>query len=205
MKNYYNKVSRKKIRGWKRRIKQIDDWGESIKRPNIEWFERRGYTYERCYLHPFYVAEKRHPPMWFYKLIIAKFLTVMDHWADVFIERDKPYDLEFSLYDPSFIRSELNCWGVAEQGKQKRFAWESDFNKPFPYQKFASPLYNLFDYEWILADEDNIIFQSDIDYDDLDVNEYLADGYIKKVQGENEVYYAQRIGDIWIGRRKVDL
>jgi hypothetical protein len=141
--------------------------------------------------------------MWFYKLIIAKFLTVMDHWSDVFIERDKLYDLEFSLYDPSFIRSELNCWEVAEQGKQKRFAWESDFKKPFPYQKFASPMYNLFDYEWILAEEENIIFQSDIDDDDLDVNEYLADGYIKKVQGENEVYYAQRIGDIWIGRRKV--
>jgi len=205
MKNYYNNVSRKKIRGWKRRIKQLDEWGELIKEPNIQWFERQGCTYERCYLHPFYVAAKRHPPMWFYKLIIAKFLTAMNSWMKAFNESGKPYDLEFSLYDPSFIRSELSSWGVPQQGEKKRFAWESDLNKPFPYQKFASPLYDLYDYEWILADEENIIFQSDIDYDGLDVNEYLADGYVKKIQRGDEVYYAQRIGDIWIGRRKVDI
>ena len=205
MKNYYNNVSRKKIRGWKRRVRQIEDWGKSIKQPNIEWFERRGYTYERCYLHPFYVAEKRHPPMWFYKLIIAKFLATYDNWNIAFNEHGKPFDIEFSLFDPSFIRSQLKCYKVDAPGEQLRFAWESDPNKPFPYQKFASPLYNLFNYEWILAAEENIIFQSDIDYDDLDVNEYLADGYIKKAQGDNEVYYAQRIGDRWIGRRKADL
>jgi hypothetical protein len=205
MKNYYNKVSRKKIRGWKRRIKQIDDWGESIKRPNIEWFERRGYTYERCCLHPFYVAEKRHPPMWFYKLIIAKFLVAYDNWILVLNDRGKPFDIEISLFDPSFIRSQLKCYEVDEFGERLSFAWESNLTKPFPYAKFGSPLYNLYDYEWTLADEENIIFQSDIDYDGLDVNEYLADGYIKKTQGGNEVYYAQRIGDRWIGRRKVDL
>jgi len=33
----------------------------------------------------------------------------------------------------------------------------------------------------------------------------LADGYIKNVQGDNEVYYEKRIGDIWVGRLKSNL
>lgn len=198
--NYYSHKS--KIRGWKRRVKQIDNWGEVIKQPWLNWFkdEKGQYTYERCTLSPFYCLEKRQPPIWFFKLIISKFTGAYLEWLPIFQSLGIPFDLMLKLYDPAYVRSEIISYKVAEKGEFKRFIWESDLIKEFPYEKFACQGYGLEKFEWVLADEEDIIFQSEIDYDDLDLNAYLLDGYIKKTQNGNEIYYAKRIGDIWIGR-----
>nr|WP_199083414.1 hypothetical protein [Pedobacter sp. ASV19] len=54
-----------------------------------------------------------------------------------------------------------------------------------------------------IADEEHLHFGSDFDYADFAADDLLNDGYMKKVQRENEVYYAKRLGDIWIGRENV--
>jgi hypothetical protein len=197
---------RRKIRGWKRRVKQVDRWGDLIKQPNTEWFKREStkHMYERCFLSPFYLAEKRHPPLWFYKRIISKFITAYEAWAKDLTKLEMPFDLMLWIYDPAFIRSEIISWKVEEAGQQKRFVWESESesDKSFPYQRFDSPLYDLHQFEWTLADDENIHFEDDFEDADFTAADLLAGGYIKKVQGSGEVYYAKRLGDIWIGRYK---
>ena len=91
------------------------------------------------------------------------------------------------------------------EGQIKRFVWESEIDKPFPVEKFASKGYDLTAFEWILADDAIIHFESDFDYADFTADELLAERYVKKIQGDNEVYYAKRAGDIWIGRLKSNL
>ncbi|MGN6179296.1 MAG: hypothetical protein ACTHNW_08950, partial [Mucilaginibacter sp.] len=98
---------RKKIRGWKRRIVQLDCWGEWINNPHLNYFEISGYTYKRCTLYPFYMLEKRHPPLWFYKLIIAKFVIAYKNWLPELNKTGISYDLMIWLYDPAYIRSEI--------------------------------------------------------------------------------------------------
>lgn len=201
MKSYYI-PKRKKIRGWKRRIKQIDTWGGWIQKPDLVYYDRRGFTYERCTLHPFYMLEKRHPPLWFYKIIIAKFVDTYYKWDVVFKERVNPYDLILWLYDPAYIRSEIVCYKVDEEGKRSRFSWESELSKPFPYKKFESKAYSLEAFDWTLADEENIYFESELEDEDFTAEDLLRDGWVKKVHSSDEVYYAQRMGDLWMGRLK---
>jgi len=59
---------RKKIRGWKRRVRQVERWGELIKEPYLKHFvsDTGRHTYERCYLSPFYRLDKLQPPLWFF-------------------------------------------------------------------------------------------------------------------------------------------
>lgn len=202
MKEYYTGIH-KKVRGWKRRIKQINKWGEDIQVPNIERFTqtRARCVYRRCTIAPFYNAKKKHPPTWFYKLIIAKFITAYHTWKRIFDDLGIPYDLQLWLYNPSFIHSEIVCWKVDEFNQCMKFNWESDLVKSFPYDTFGSNT-SLSDFDWVLADEEHVHFESDFDYADFTADDLLNDGYVKKVQRENEVYYAKRLGDIWIGRRK---
>ena len=199
--------NRKKIRGWKRRIKQIDRWGEDLKNPNIEWFKQKNtqHIYQRCYLSPFYMLDKRHPPLWFYKLIIAKFITAYSEWEKVFDESGIPYDLQIWLYNPSYIQSEIICYKVEEPGEHMRLGWEIEEQKPFPYQKFASKGYDLNEFEWALAEEANVVWEDDFDYAEFTLEEILVDGYEKRELEDGQIYYAKRIGDQWIGRRKREL
>ncbi|WP_295772352.1 hypothetical protein [uncultured Mucilaginibacter sp.] len=202
MKFYHSQ--KKKVRGWKRRVHHLDRWGELIKEPHTKYFltERGRHTYERYTVSPFYNLVKRHPPLWFYKLIIAKLVTAYSEWQKTFDKLNVPYDLQLWLYDPSYIRSEIICHKMQQHGERKRFSWESDLSKPFPYEKLGSKHYNLQDFEWILADDEHIHFEDDFEDANFTAEDLLADGYIRKQQSDGLIYYAKRYGDIWIGRRR---
>ena len=202
MKDYHSK-NRKKIRGWKRRIKQINAWGKHIKIPYLQYFNKAGdYTYERCFLYPFYVLEKRQPPLWFYKLMIAEFVTACSEWDKVFKALNVPYDLQIWIYDPSYMWSEIICRRVEKVGDRSCYAWEAAINKPFPFAKFSTANSGLENLEWILADEETIIWENELEEYNSTVEELLNEGYIKKDSGENGFYYAKKIGDLWVGRMK---
>ncbi|TWR28236.1 hypothetical protein FPZ42_03205 [Mucilaginibacter achroorhodeus] len=195
--------NKKKIRGWKRRLKYIDRWGKIIAIPSLVTFNKTGYDYERCYLPSFYKLIRRQPPLWVYKIIIGKFITAFNQWESIFKSHGSPFDLILWLYDPAYIQSEIICYKIDQIGEHKRFYWESKLSKPFPFQKLFSPFYDLEQFEWILGDDSNIIFQSEIEDDGLDVNDYLKEGYTKHLHAQHGVYYEKRNGDIWIGRRKL--
>jgi hypothetical protein len=203
MQKYYS-ANRKKIRGWKRRIRQLNSWGDDLKQPNIEWFkkENASHTYKRCYLSPFYMLDKRHPPLWFFKLMIAKFIVAYGEWERIFEASGIPYDLQLWLYNPSYMWSEIICYKMQQHGEHMKLGWESAEPKPFPYKKFDSKEYDLNDFEWVLAEENNIVWEDDLDYAEFTLEEILADGYVKRELEDGQVYYVQRVGDEWIGRRK---
>ncbi len=138
MKIYYSNPNRKKIRGWKRRIKQIDKWGDQVRHPQIDYFlhEKVSHIYRRCNLSPFYKLTKLQPPLWFYKLIITYFTIAYVEWEKVFKDMGIPFDLQLWIYDPAYIRSEIVCYRMEQKGQRMQFAWESNLKKSFPYQKF---------------------------------------------------------------------
>lgn len=201
--NYYNS-SRKKVRGWKRRVRHLNQWGAQIKQPYTNYFvtERGRYTYERYTVPPFYNLVKRHPPLWFYKLMIAKFIDAYSEWQKFFEKLGIPYDLQLWLYDPAYIRFEIICYKMKQHGERQRFSWESGLEEPFPYKKFASKAYNLHNFEWTLADDEDVCFENNLDDADLTADDLITDGYVQKTQPDGMVYYAKRIGNIWIGRRR---
>ena len=181
MNPYDQKPDRKKIRGWKRRVKHISAWGEFIKQPYLKNFNKVGdYTYERSIIDPFYRFVKRQPPLWFYKIIITKFIFAYYEWKKAFDELGIPYDLQVWLYEPAYIRSKIICYAVKNNGDKITFAWESDTQKPFPYYKFANNDNSLKQFEWLLTDDELVSFESELEDEDFTAQDLLADGYVKK-------------------------
>lgn len=204
MTEYPLKLNRKKIRGWKRRIRQLNRWGDYIQKPDMQYFDRSGgYTYDRCTMDPFYRLVKRHPPLWFYRLIINKFISACHNWQRVFNDSGLNYDLQLQLYDPSYILSKIICYRVEDKNDRITFAWENDDEKPFPYRKFNNPAL-LEQFDWVLADEELVVFESELEDEDYTAEELLADKYVAKESEKHGIYYAKRIGDIWIGRMKIN-
>jgi len=196
-------ANRKKIRGWKRRIKKINSWGEHIKRPELKYFNKPGdYAYERCFLSPFYVLEKRQPPLWFYKLILAKFIYAYFEWEKAFEKLNVPYDLQLWIYDPNYMWSELLCRRVENAGERRGYSWESELHKEFPYAKFSQNNDILKKFEWLLADEQSVVLESELEDDQITPDELINDGYIKKTHVQHGIYYAKRLGDVWVGHKK---
>jgi len=203
MNPYDQKPDRKKIRGWKRRIKHINAWGEYIKQPYLKSFNNPGdYTYERSIISPFYRLVKRQPPLWFYKLIITKLANAYLDWKKIFNELGIPYDLQIWLYDPKFIQSEIIGYVVENKSDRARYRWSEEEQKPFPYHKFSTDDTLLKKFDWLLFNDELVTFESELEYEDFNAEDMLAEGYVKKESDKHGYYYAKRIGDRWVGRLK---
>jgi hypothetical protein len=203
MKEHYS-AKKKKIRGWKRRIEQVEKWGKRIERPDLKYFNKVGdYTYDRCILYPFYVFEKRQPPLWFYKLIVAKFIKAYFLWDEVFQKLNVPYDLQLWIYDPHYMWSEIICRRVEKPGDLNGYSSSTYTVKPFPHQKFIDGESRASELEWLLADEEAVIFEYDFEDYETTESEVVNDGYVKHHHSEEHgFYFAKKIGNVWVGRKR---
>lgn len=196
---------RKKIRGWKRRVRQVERWGEDIKHPDLTWFEQTGYTYERCTLYRFSTRENRQPPLWFYKRIISKLVYAYRNWTKVFTNMGINYDLQIWLYDPDYIRSEIICYETDTPGETIRLDSEVPANKPFPYNKLADNNYDLNQFDWGIAKDENVCEEYQFENGDFTADDLLKDGYELKFKEDGAKFYIKQFGVIWIGRRKREI
>lgn len=196
---YHSK--RKKIRGWKRRIRQVHQWGEQINSPDLRRFELSGYTYDRCTLYPFYTLEKRQPPLWFYKKIISKLVAAYNNWTKIFSDLEISYDLHIWLYDPDYIRSEIICYKTEAAGKTIRLNSEVQTNEPFPYNKFADANYDLHQFNWSFATDDDVFFEHEFKDADFTAKDLLNNGYELNFKENGTRYYFKQLNIIWVGRK----
>ena len=192
-----------KIRGWNRRLRFLHFWGGWILTPDLKnWHSSDDYIYERYKIYPWYrFGKHRQPPLWFFKELIKQFVGAYDNWDKIFKERKEPYDLFVGIYNPHFILSKVECRRMEENGDKYEYWPFSKVNKPFPFDKFQSNAYDLTKFDWELCIEEDVIFESE--FEDSETNEQvlLSKGYEKR-ENQHGVYFAKRIGDVWMGRKK---
>src|SRR4051794_8395529 len=102
-------VNKKKIRGWKRRIKAIDSWFETYRMPDLDRFQDRGSAYLKIRISPWNLLCERVPPNWYFQLILQKLVVVHDTWKVIFEREQVPFDLQIWLNYPNTIRSQVVC------------------------------------------------------------------------------------------------
>ena len=90
-------ANRKKIRGWRHKIKKIENWFVTNSTPNIYIYIYRlsswNEEYAKIYINPWYRLVKRNPPLWYFRLILDKLTNLYDLWNTEFSNGDYPYDL----------------------------------------------------------------------------------------------------------------
>ncbi|HEY4430695.1 MAG TPA: hypothetical protein VGN87_06615 [Paenibacillus sp.] len=200
--------NKKKIRGWKRRIKEIEQWKQRHIDLDIERLCRNNRYHVKLWIDPFYRLTRRNPPMWYSRLILESMIEVYQSWSLQMKRINEPFYLKIWLYNPNFINSQIvvafrECLNFYDNTFDK-----SNDNKEFPSHLYGRIL-GLQEFKWELAiDSDDYWFselQEDIDLGfrtdkDIEVIKNKAYKYetVKLSFGEDTVYNV-RVGDVWLG------
>lgn len=152
-------MNKAKVRGWKRQIKKLEQW----KRKHVNLtLNRYGYEYVKIWLDPWYRLQKRNPPVWFRRLIVAALIEIYESWHKQLVSLNEPFYLKIWFFEPHFIRSQI----VAATGErieyyEKLFVSDTE-SKKFPFEKYAHDNYDLTAFDWeSCVDEDFYFEQAD--------------------------------------------
>lgn len=203
--------NKKKIRGWKRRIKHIEDWKQRYIHLDIEQLERYDRDYVKLWINPFYRLTKRNPPVWYARLIFGAMIEVYESWHEQLKLLNEPFDLNMWVYDPNFIYSQI----VVAFRDQLHF-YDHTF-EPSPIEKgFPVHLYGkrlaIEKFEWKLAIEADYYLLSELN-EDIGLG-FRTEKEIKNIQNKaykqvtiqsnssENLLYSVQMGDVWIGEYK---
>lgn len=98
-------LNKHKIRGWKRKVRQIEKWKQRYMRLDMEYFAHHQRDYVKLWIDPFYRVVRRNPPVWFSRLLLAALIDIYEEWHQQLKQRNEPFYLKIWLYEPSFIMS----------------------------------------------------------------------------------------------------
>ncbi len=196
---------KKKIRGWKRKTKQISQWFESNKGFSFSHFEKYREEYVKISVDPWNRLGKRTPPNWYFKLILQKLIEIHDLWNIEVSSLEVPFDLQIWLHDKVTMRSEIVCSAIENTmvNSEKYFRRSSD-KKQFP-ARWQSGLYDLDRFNWQLHDDEIFWFKNLQELSESEISELLKDGFIGEVieiNNQVEVRYSKKVDHVWIGRLK---
>ncbi|WP_042163504.1 hypothetical protein [Paenibacillus gorillae] len=201
----------KKIRGWKRRIKQIEQWKLDYIHLDIEQLKSNQRDYVKLWIDPFYRLTRRNPPMWYSRLLLEAMIEVYRSWYQQMKGLNEPFYLKIWLYNPHFIHSQI----VVAFRECLNF-YDHTFDKSTDHKAFPANLYGgilgLEQLKWELAvdSEDYCLsgLQEDIelgfrtakDMEAIQRKAYKCET-VKLSFGEDTVYNV-RVGDVWLGEMK---
>jgi hypothetical protein len=95
--------NRKKVRGWKRRIRQLEQFRLAHRELDVEALRHgRGVRYVKIWLDPWSRLVPRNPPHWYRRRIVAAFVDILGAWRERLEAAGEPYYLELWLFHPDF-------------------------------------------------------------------------------------------------------
>lgn len=197
--------NRKKVRGWKRRIRQLEQFRAAQRELDVDAL-RDGYKhYVKIWLDPWSRLVPRNPPHWFRRRILAALLDILDAWRERLEAAGEPYYLELWLFHPDFHDSQV----VAAMGEAIPY-YRTMFdpregaasNPPAEYRDAAYDLANL---HWRMGQVVDVQLASTY-ADDVEGLVRLAElgRSADRVQatsdGTDTIYIFHR-GRVWLGSR----
>lgn len=203
--------NKKKIRGWKRRIKQIEQWKQQHIELDTEQLGSIHRDYVKLWIDPFYRLRRRNPPVWYSRLLLEAMIEVYQSWSQRMKGLNEPFYLKMWLYNPHFINSQIvvafrDCLSY----------YDHTFDISNDKKKFPSHLYGnilgLSQFKWHIAIDSDDYWLSDLKEDiglgfrtDKDIEVIKKRSYkhetVKLRSGEDTVYHV-KVGDVWVGEIK---
>jgi hypothetical protein len=196
-------LNKKKIRGWKRRIKEIDRWFEAYKMPDLDRFKARGEAYVKIRISPWNLVCERVPSNWYFRLIARKLVLIHDLWKDIFESEQIPYDLQIWLNYPNTIRSQIVCAKVDSYGETRDDYYRKSVRNEMLPQMWADSMQELKKFSWQQYDDEDFAFKNLQYLDKQEIEELLGLGFKEDeiiIDGVEDTRYSKKVGNVWIGR-----
>jgi len=210
----------KKIRGSKRRSRQIEKWRNSHLELNLVKVKNKGYDYVKIWVRPWdnlrYINRNYIGPNKIVRdQILNALLDIYQSWDEQLKIIGKPYYLKIWLFDPRFSSSQVVC-AIGQKIEYYETLFYSDMKTTeFPTDKFLKvERLSQFDFEVYLDEEvhddndfpERKFYQSNSDYTyDQRYLSKLKNGKarINEIISNGEKYneYFVKKGNVWVGEK----
>ena len=199
--------NKKKVRGWPRQIRKIDQWFEAHQSPNLSALQNKQDTYVKIWIETFYQLEKRNLPQWYFKLVLDKMMNLHDLWEAKLKTTEIPHDLQLWFFERNYIESELVCASVSRHGElRNNFFRPCSEERSFPSTIFSTDSGNEKNFSWQVAYATHNYYEDLDDLKEPQMKKLLKQGFREEVinQGardEQKVFW-KPYDYVWIGRKK---
>lgn len=104
-KNY--EFRRKKLRGWKRKVKEVEQWKSSYINIDMEIFTENSRDYVKLWGCTLYSLNKYTIPFWYKRLIIESLIEIYDSWKQSLDELNELYYLKVWIFEGDIMSSQV--------------------------------------------------------------------------------------------------
>ncbi|MGG5314993.1 hypothetical protein [Enterococcus sp. AZ072] len=98
---------KQKLRGWKRRLKDVDYWIMDNEVLDLDELEQKSIYYAKLWSCPFCSLRKYTLPNWYKRLIVHALIDVYLSWKKRLEELDEPYYLKIWIFKNDFMQSQV--------------------------------------------------------------------------------------------------
>jgi hypothetical protein len=195
--------NRKKVRGWKRRIRQLDRLRLRHRELNMEMLRRYGVDYAEILLDPWSRLVGRNPPHWYRRRIMAAFIDIFDAWRGTLERLGEPYYLALWVLEPNFYGTQV----VAAVGDRiDAYRTRFDFverRTPGPVQ-YRDASYDLARFQWRAGQLLDVFSAREDAFDELDVAEWTRTADRIEQTADDTLFTFKR-GIVWLGTQPSEL
>jgi hypothetical protein len=192
--------NRKKVRGWKRRVRQLERWRDANRTIDVASLLQDEYRYLKISLDPWNRLVSREPPQWLRKRILQAFVEVQCSWTAALLAAGEPYYLRLWLFHPRFHRTQLVV------AVRDRILWYEGTFAPAPAGVLTHPPREydpdgsiLAGQAWTVAADEEYLFPQWLNLaPDEEERVRKAAAQILATEG-GETYYVMRRGLVWLG------
>ncbi|WP_420124856.1 hypothetical protein [Longimicrobium sp.] len=201
--------NRKKVRGWKRRIRQLERFRLAHRELDVEALRLDQRHYVKIWLDPWSRLVRRNPPHWFRRRIVAAFIDIHDAWRERLEAAGEPYYLEIWLFHPDFHDSQVVA-AVGDAIGYYRTMFDPAEDAPAqPPAEYRDAAYDLDDLHWRVGQVIDVRMASTYAGDSEALVELAelgrsADRVQATADGTDTLYIFHK-GLVWLGSRPSDL
>ena len=207
----------KKIRGHKRRWKDIDQWVETHKNLDLDYLKEYQRDYAKIRVHPWSEisltnSQTPEPKRTTKIKILSGLFEIYDSWKKELSKLGESYYLKIWLFEPRFSNSQVVCAiGDYLEFYDNTF-FKADYTKEFNTENYGRLKKEVAKFKWeYRLDEDHFdnsergdpeLYATLNDYEEEKMlNKPHRTTKFKKPIGEATEYYSFKKGDVWLGEK----
>lgn len=191
--------NKKKVRGWKRRVRQLERFRLAYRALDVDALRQSHYDYVKIWLDPWSRLGGRNPPVWFRRRILAALMDIHDSWRAALEATGEPYYLEVWLFHPDFHRSQVVAAMDWRMEHYQGVFEPAPSAAPRPPALYDDPAYDLDRFRWRAGTEIDVYLAEPDELDD-DVRADFERSAARVEQRKNgDVMYVFEKGTVWQG------
>ena len=211
----------KKIRGYKRRLRQIEIWKQDNLYLNMDYLKKEQREYVKFRIYPWTpiamsIFHFPKPKGEVRRRIVESLIDIYENWREQLLETGEPFYLKIWLFESDIPYSQVVC----AVGDKLHF-YDQTFYKPeqtkiFQLENYRKLAKRLSEYNWDFHFHEYVLFENDYKEENCKTREEFLENkkYLEKMlkkpyrieetryNGENQKTYIIQAETVWLGEKK---